>query len=333
MAIGGAASLAASPDASSRPAGQACTRFATPSGSDGNPGSRRSPFATASKLIATLRPGQTGCLSGHFREYLKFQQAGRAGAPITLRAAPGQSATICGHMWFTAPASHWRLTRLGIDGSCSTQDTIVIHGNQVQLDHDDITNGYRGLSCLSIGTHSYAEVVVYDTVLSHDRIHDCGIDLKGHTHGVYASATRNMQIVDNYIYDNAGYSVQLYPDAQHTLIARNIVDGSRSKSGVVLAGEKPYASSYNLVTHNMIIRNPDYGVYRSWPGPVGTGNLIQDNCFWKNALGDFPPNPTGLTQGGNVRANPGFVGETPAHYRLRRGSSCRAMHPRGHVGI
>jgi hypothetical protein len=285
-----------------------------------------------SRLVATLRPGQTGCLIGRFEEYVRIARSGLANARITLRAAPGRKATVCGPIYFTPSAAYWRLSRLRVDGSCSIHDTIIIFGDHVTLDHDDVTNDYRGQSCIVIGGHWSEDGVVYDTMLHHNRIHDCGAEMNGHYHAVYAAAPRNARITDNYIYGISGFSVQLYPDAQGTLVARNVIDGSMTRSGVVFAGETPYASSSNLVTHNIISRNALYGVSVSWPGPVGTGNVVEANCFWKNGRGAFAPTSVGYVRRQNIEANPGFIARNPSDYRLRRRSRCRTMRPRGHVG-
>ena len=311
-----------------------CQRYAAPTGKDSNSGSSRSPFGTAWKLVQTLRPGETGCITGRLQGYVSFDRAGSATAPITLRPAPGATATLCGQFYFAATASYWRVSGLHLDGSCATGDTVAIMSSHVTLDHDEITNRFRGLSCLVIGSHLRGPRLAYEVVVRNNRIHDCGTGgpMSGHRHAIYAAAPRSARITDNYIYRITGFSVQLYPDAQHTLVARNVIDTSVTRSGVVIASESPYTSSYNLVKHNIITRNPDYGIFRSWAGPVGTANQIEANCFWQNAKGDFPPNPTGLVWRRNIDVDPGFVTTTPGEYRLRPRSPCTRMHPRGHVG-
>lgn len=311
-----------------------CQRFAAPSGNDGNPGSSRAPFATAWKLAQTLRPGETGCITGRLRGYVRFARAGTATAPITLRPAPGASATLCGQFDFAATASYWRVSGLHFDGSCATGDTVAIMGNHVTFANNEVTNHFRGLSCLVIGSHLRGPRLAYGVVVRNNRIHDCGIGgpMSTHQHAIYAAAPRSARITDNYIYRNTGISVQLYPDAQHTLVARNIIDASATSSGLVVAGEGPYASSYNLVKHNIITRNPGYGVFGSWGGPVGSANQIEANCFWENVKGDLPSDPDGLVGRRNINADPKFVTTTPGEYRLRARSPCTRMHPRGRVG-
>jgi Right handed beta helix region len=310
-----------------------CQRVAAPNGSDRNRGSSRAPFSSVSRLVAALRPGQTGCLrSGRFVENVYISGRGRAKKRMTLRAAPGARATICGLIEIKSNSAYWGLSRLDVDGSCSSQDTVQIFGDHVTLDHVDVTNRHRAPSCIVIGSHLYADGVVYDTLVHNNRIHDCGIDMSAHHHGIYAAAPRNARITDNYIYANSGYGIQLYPDSQGTLVERNVIDGNVTRSGLVFAGETPYASSDNLVTHNIFSRNGNYGVGSSWGTPVGTGNIAKANCFWKNAGGSFAPDPVGYTRSRNIEANPRFTARNAGDYRLRRRSPCRAMQPRGHVG-
>jgi parallel beta-helix repeat protein len=311
----------------------ACDRVAAPGGSDRNRGSHRSPFATVSKLVAALRPGQTGCLlSGRFEESVDIAGSGRANQHITLRAAPGARATICGFIWFMSGAAYWRLSGLHVDGSCSSQMTVQIFGDHVTLDHDNVTNRHRAQSCVLIGSRFYDDGVVYDTLLQHNRIHDCGAPMSAYQHGIYVAASRNARITDNDIYANSGYGIHLYPDAQRTLVARNVIDETETRSGLVFAGGTPYASSDNLVTHNIFSRNGLYGIGSSWGTPVGSGNVAKANCFWKNTGGAFAPNPLGYTRRQNIGANPGFIAPNAGDYRLRRRSPCKTMQPRGHVG-
>jgi Right handed beta helix region len=307
--------------------------MAAPNGRDGNPGSRRSPFATVSRLAAALRPGQTGCLlAGRFAGNVDIVGRGRANKRITLRSAPGARATICGFIEVKSSATYWRLSRLVVDGSCSTQDTIQIFGDHVTLDHSDLTNGHRAHSCVIIGSHLYDDGVVYDTLVHHNRIHDCGEAMSTHHHGIYAAWSRGARITDNYIYANSAFGIQLYPDAQGTLVTRNVIDGNITESGLVFAGESPYASSDNLVTHNILSRNGLYGISTSWGSPVGTGNVAEANCLWKNGRAAFAPDPLGYVRSRNIEANPGFIASKPWDYRLRPRSPCKKMEPRGQVG-
>lgn len=306
-----------------------CDLAAVSNGTDRSPGTARAPFSSVSRLVDALRPGQTGCLRGRFAENLRLFRGGRPGKPITLRAEPGANATICGYVEFKPSAGYWRLSHLDVDGSCSGENTVQIFAPHVTLTHDDVTNRRRGQSCLYIGSDVYGRAT--DTRVDHDRIHDCGNNTT-YTHGIYADAPRRARIVDNYIYGNAGFGIQLYPDAQGTLFARNVVDGSIGKSGLVFSGESPFASSHNTVARNIFTSNGAYGVSSWWGGTTGVANVVTSNCFWRNGEGAFDPDRAGYTLEANISANPQFVAPQAHDYRLRRGSRCKMMGPRGHVG-
>lgn len=68
--------------------------YVSPSGSDGNPGTSGSPWATLQHAVDSVLPGdnievQTGTYVG-----CKIQNSGTAGAPITLEAAPGAQVLV-----------------------------------------------------------------------------------------------------------------------------------------------------------------------------------------------------------------------------------------------
>lgn len=329
------ASSARAPRAeATRPGAKApgCQRFVAPNGNDRNRGDRRSPLASVSRLVARLRAGQTGCLlSGRYRENVWIARSGQPNRPMTLRAAPGAKPTLCGHIEFKSSADYWRLARLNVDGSCSSENTVQIYGDHVTVSHADITNRHISESCIYIGGPRWGRA--RETVLRNNRIHDCGDNGNHHTHGIYADSPRNARITDNYIYANSGFGIQLYPDAQETLVEHNVIEGNFTESGLVFGGEAPYASSHNLVRWNIFSGNGGYGVSSSWgAGPVGAANVANGNCFWQNAKGTFDWSRLGYRVRRNVDANPLFVAPATRDYRLRRGSPCKLMQPRGHVG-
>ena len=308
-----------------------CALVASPNGRDKNSGSRRSPLATVSKLVATLRPGQTGCLlSGRFEEDVKIIRKGTRARPFTLRSAPHAKATICGAVEVASPAEYWRLARLNFDGSCSTANTVMIFGDHITVAHSDITNRRDSQSCVYIGNAVYGRA--HAVVLHYNRIHGCGKGDSRYFHGIYADAPRNARITDDYIYENAGFGIHLYPDAQGTIVERNVVDDSITESGLVFGGDDPYASSHNLVMHNIFSGNGAYGISSSWGTPVGTANIAIANCFWRNARGAFDSVRLGYLPKRSVYANPLFMARDAGDYRLRPGSRCAMMQPHGHVG-
>ena len=68
----------------------------------------------------------------------------------------------------------------------------------------------------------------------------CRLPATGFDHGIYLNQTRGVRITNNYIYDNADYGVHLYPNAQGTYVANNVIDGNGR--GVTFSGEGSTAS-------------------------------------------------------------------------------------------
>ena len=125
-------------------------------------------------LMSRLAPGDVGCLpSGVYAGNLTITAGGRSGAPVTLTADAGATATICGYVEVKDSANYVTLQGLRIDGSCSTQNTIQIWGDFVTVANSDITNKRVGKSCVFIGHHTYG--LAYNTVIDHNRIHDCSL--------------------------------------------------------------------------------------------------------------------------------------------------------------
>src|SRR2546421_7551717 len=66
-----------------------CSRYASPGGS-------------VQRLVNSLHAGQTGCLhGGTYHRDVKFNRGGGGGAPLTLTSAPGETATIVGHLYIS----------------------------------------------------------------------------------------------------------------------------------------------------------------------------------------------------------------------------------------
>jgi parallel beta-helix repeat protein len=152
-------------------------------------------------------------------------------------------------------------------------------------------------------------------------------------HGIYADSSRDARISDNYIYANAGFGIHLYPDAQGTIVTRNVIDENLTESGLVFGGQSPYASSNNIVRRNIFSRNALYGVSSSWGGEhVGSANVAEENCFWRNSAGPTSPSSRGYATRANINANPRFVAADSHDYRVVPKSPCAAMQPRGTVG-
>ena len=138
------------------------------------------------------------------------------------------------------------VSRLDLDGTnADNLPSPTINGDDVTLHaqrrHEPTT---RRSASSSARTSTAARV---RTLIRFNRIHNCGeLPANNHDHGIYVEASDGAQIVDNWIYDNADRGVQLFPDAQGTYVARNVID--RNGQGVIFSRE----SAGNIVEHNVI---------------------------------------------------------------------------------
>jgi hypothetical protein len=291
----------------------ACTRYASTAGSDSAPGTRRRPFGSVGRLVASLRPGQTGCLlRGRYVEDVTVRRGGTAGKPITIRSAPGQVATLQGRLWIAQGANYVTFTRMKLDGRNSS----LLPSPSVDGDHDsftyvDVTNHKMGGHddgdgiCFALGDDTGRYGTARNTLIARSTIHDCGT-ADNHNHGIYVASSVGARIVGNWIWDNGDRGIQLYPNAQKTLVEFNIIAGNGE--GVIFSGDQTHASSGNVVTRNTIVDSRiRHNVEYWWPGPVGTGNVVSHNCLWGGAQGNIATPAVGYTLEANTIVQPRFA--------------------------
>lgn len=310
-------------------AAPACHRFAAPSGSDAAAGTTRRPFRTVRRLLAALRPGDTGCLApGRFTEDVTIRRGGLPGRPITLTSGPRGRATIAGIVYVADSANDVVLSNLKLDGQNTRwRASPKVNGDRVVLRGNEITNGNTAI-CVILGPAFERYGRARSAVVERNRIHHCGrLPETGHDHGIYVEGADDARIVGNFIHDNADYGIHLYPDAQRTTIVRNVID--RNGGGIIFAGEdadgeydREYASSNNVVRNNVISNSrTKYLIESYWGGPVGHGNLAIRNCLWGGARGAVS-SQVGFVARENVVARPQFVDRARGDLRPRRGTRC-----------
>jgi hypothetical protein len=301
-------------------AAAACDKVASPLGSDAYPGTAAQPYATVERLANSLAPGQTGCLrAGVFQGDVKVDRGGTAGAPTTITSYPGERATVVGRFRVAEPANHVTIAALDLDGR--NEDNLpspTINGDHVTFTGNDVTNHHTTI-CFILGSDTYGRA--RHAVIERNRIHDCGaLPATNHHHGIYVEASDGARITDNWIYDNADRGVQLFPDAQGTYIARNVIDGNGQ--GIIFSRE----SANNVAEHN-VISNPvlRYNI-EEWE-LTGAGNVARRNCVWSARH----PGNAGIQPGLDVPvldskvADPGFVSRAAKDFRLRAGSPCASL--------
>jgi hypothetical protein len=305
--------------------GPGCDRYAAAAGRDTWPGSSNRPYRTVRKLVGALRPGEIGCLRGSFREDVTIRRSG-----ITLASDPDRArATLRGRLFVADSANDVTVRGLLLDGRparSSAEEQLpspTINGDGARFADNEVTNANTGI-CFVLGSE---DGTARDTVIERNRIHHCGrLPPTNHDHGIYVALARDTVIRDNVIHANADRGVQLYPDADRTVVEHNVIDGNGT--GVLFSGDAGAASSANVVRGNVITNSTvRYDVTAFWEQPVGTDNVVEDNCVWGGTLGEVE-DIAGFSVRGNSVADPRYVDRASGDFRLAAGSPCAGKGPR-----
>jgi hypothetical protein len=305
-------------------AAASCARFAAPWGREGQPGTRERPVKTVQRLVDRLRPGETGCLRGGLYESGDGYLLNVSRGGVTLRSYPGELARLRGIVQVRNGADGFRLDSLVIEGT-GDANTIKVYSADFVLEDSEVTNAYRGQSCMILGSSSGGAAV--RPVIRRNRFHECGSpDNDNHDHAIYAHTTRGGEIVGNLFYNHIARAIQLYPDAQQMLVARNVIDGAAPsiRGGIGIGGDSERASNGNIVERNIIAYAVHYNIYTNWGDLTGSNNIVRSNCLWAGGLGNTDLDE-GAVESANVAAPPAFVNRRARDYRLRSGSGCRRL--------
>src|SRR5450759_4898792 len=228
-----------------------CDLYAAPSGSDSASGTLSEPFASVQHLADTLSAGQTGCIrGGAYTQDVTITHAGAPGAPITITSYPGERATLTGRLWVHQGADYVTVSAMNLNGkNTNNLPSPDINAAHTTFTANDVTDEHTAI-CFDIGSDTtYGRAT--STIIQGNRIHDCGtLPAGNHDHGIYVESSTGAQILENVIYNNADRGIQLYPDAQQTIIEHNIIDSNGE--GIIFSGDFGVASNNNTVAHNLI---------------------------------------------------------------------------------
>jgi parallel beta-helix repeat protein len=242
-----------------------------------------------------------------------------------LASYPGERATVVGRFWIAKGADYVTVEGLNLDGVNSGRlPSPTVNGDYATFSHDDVTNDHTAI-CFDLGDHEYG--VATGTVITDDRVHGCGqLPAANHQHGIYVAAARDTTIAWNLIYDNADRGIQLYPDAQNTTVDHNVIDDNGE--GIIFSGDEGYASSGAEVYDNLITGAVIRHDVESWypaGNPVGTANVVRQNCVWGGKEGTIDTSGGGYTATGNTVANPQYVDAAAHDYHLKSTSPCLSI--------
>ena len=320
-AVTAAASLALLPAGASAADPADCNKVASPG--DG----------AAQKLVDSLRPGETGCLhGGRYTENVRVANGGSGeSSRIVLRSFPGERAELYGRIAVNDSANFFTFEDLKLNGrgapacnggTCDILPSPTVNGDDILFQDNEVTNENVAI-CFNVGNPGWG--VANRVVIRRNRIHDCGrmSPITNHDHGIYLSDTTDVQILDNVIYDNSDRGVQLYPNADHTIVRGNIIDGNGE--GVIFSGDGGEASDNNVVENNVITNARIRHNVESWfPDAVGSGNVARNNCVYGGKMGNIG-DEVGFTASRNLAVDPQFVDRAGKDFRLRAGSPCAAV--------
>jgi Right handed beta helix region len=312
---------ARSPGATEAP-GSRCDRVASPLGSNSNSGTAAKPYATVEKLAGSLRPGQVGCLrAGVYPRDVKVSRGGTVSAPTTITSFPGERATVVGRFRVSDEASNVIVRQLELDGlNDDVLPSPTVNGDNVVFRDNDVTNRNTTI-CFLLGSDEYGRA--RGTVIERNRIHNCGhLPPTNHHHAIYVEAADGTRITDNWIYDNADRGVQLFPDAQGTYVARNVIDGNGE--GVLFSRD----SANNVVERN-VLSNPLVRYNLESFELTGSGNVARLNCLWsRRHWGNAGIQlDIGIPVPNNLVTDPGYVNRELKDFRLLPGSPCVHISP------
>jgi hypothetical protein len=262
-------------------------------------------------FVDSLAAGEVGCLESgtSVAGGLLVRSAG-----ITLASVPGGRATL--------EITFFNIERGADDVALKRLDIVTsevlalrIYGDRALVEQCYFTNRHASGdgACLAVG----GSMDTPDGVLRGNRFEDCGNNDSNLNQALAGLSCTNLTVVDNVFTGGGAYSIQLYPDANDTIVQHNVIDGSNEYSvrGSLVADG---TSERHTIEHNIFMYTATTAVQLR----VGSGHAVRNNCFWANVGGDISGT---AEQTGNVVADPELVDRAARDYRLAASSPCLAV--------
>ncbi len=303
-----------------------CDYVAAPGGSDNAAGTAAAPFATPGRLATKLDAGQTGCVRGDVKGSM-WVEADRA----TITSEPGQRGRLIGQVVIDPDAEGVTVSDLDLDATGLNKPSPIILGDDATIARNDITNNQTPILCLLIGAKGHDSGALAErTRIEGNRIHDCGVS-DNHRHGIYVEHARDTKIIGNEIFDNADRGIQLYPDAQNTVISGNVIDGNGQ--GIIISGLGDHPASGTRIHHNVITNARLRAGVESWfPDTMGRDNVVEQNCVFGGKR-QIDTGNGGFVARDNLTVDPLYVNREADDFRLQPGSPCAALLAAGRAEV
>jgi nitrous oxidase accessory protein NosD len=230
-------------------------------------------------IVSRLRPGEVGCLAdGLHAGPVRIRRDA-----ITLRSVNQHGARLVGQVRIDGGADGVTISGLQLDGTNEKRrPSPLVNGDDARFAGNDVTNATE--TCFVLGDKTWG--VANRTVIEGNVIHHCGIDGTNKDHGVYVRYAADTRIEGNAIRENPDRGVQLYPNADRTVVRANVID--RNGEGVIFSGDGADTSDGNVVEGNVIARSDvRWNVEAFWlRNRIGQNNAVRGNCIWGGSRGD-----------------------------------------------
>src|SRR5438105_1367090 len=283
--------------------------YAAPGGSGAANGSVGHPWDLATALAGgngKVQPGDTVWVrAGTYYAPFRSTVNGRSGAPVVVRAYPGEHAVIDGVNTtsdnFVVAGSYTVLWGLEFTNTAPSRNTTIIdhsyradqivnfasHNKYINLIVHDGGTGFYGYS-------NYADVEIYGGVW-----YNIGWQApdRGHGHALYLKADAGPLVIrDNVVFNQYGYGLHIYTNTGDGLLNNIRAEGNVSFDNGTLASTGTSANIGNLgepLANNLaMVSNMTY------MAPSLTGeNLKLGSGVGLNATNNYVVGGDGLTQG------------------------------------
>jgi Right handed beta helix region len=298
------------PPATTTPRENGATFYVDPQGDDEGAGTMARPWRTIDRAASELDPGDVVLVrAGTYPGDVNIARSGSGDAPVTVKAFPGERPRLTGRL--KVEADHVVVSGFVIEGRTPTNPTdvavYVSKADDVRIVGNEVTRA--GQSGIFVGDGSTRTQIVSNWI--HENGRNDFLD-----HGIYVEHTEGTLIANNLIEANVGYGVQLYPNADESVVTQNTIVRN-GRSGVIVGGEDT-RSDGNTIVNNIVCFNGEQGIRTFWGGPVGLRNVASNNLVYGNPQGVVVGK--GLRVSGTLTDHPGFVDAPRGDYRLQADS-------------
>lgn len=290
------------------------TFYVATSGSDSAAGSATAPWRTVGKALRTLGPGQIAVVRGGvYSESVSVNRGGTAAAPITVRAAAGETAVIRASgeeaLELLGGAQYLRFEGLVFEGATGASSTNVYAtggAHHIELLGVEVRGSARQGFFSDANTQAIHIIAAnfHDNGGSGPSNRDHNIYIEGSNHVVASTVVRNAR---------NGWGIQIYPSSSGIVVAANtIVDNGQG--GIVVGSDGNGTTNGARIVGNIVAFNGGPGLSTYWAGATGADNVERGNLGWRNTGGDLTG--TSIGHSGAIIADPQFVNRAAGDLRL-----------------